>query len=1104
MQRSLLLLLCAAILLALPAQAQKTRKKAEQTEQSEEKEKSLFESTAFNGLKFRELGPALTSGRISDFAMHPDNEKVYYVAVSSGGVWKTTNAGTTFTPIFDSQGSYSIGCVTVDPNNPSIVWVGTGENNNQRSVAYGDGLYKSEDGGASWKNVGLKESEHIGNIIVHPHNSDIVYVAAIGPLWSAGGDRGVYKTIDGGETWEAVLTIDEHTGVNEVHMDPRNPDVLYAAAFQRARHVYTYLGGGPGSGIYKSTDGGASWNKAMKGLPGVDLGRIGMAISPANPEVIYAIVEAAQGKSGFYRSTNRGASWEKRGGFVTSGNYYQEIIADPVDPDKVYAMDTWMKVSDDGGKSFRNVGEDTKHVDNHCMWIDPEDTDHWLVGCDGGIYETWDAAQTWHFKPNLPIIQFYKVAVDNSEPFYYIYGGTQDNFSMGGPSRMVSANGIANEDWFITHGGDGFESQVDPENPNIVYVQSQYGVLARYDKQSGEEVGIQPQARKGEDAYVWNWDAPLSISAHAAGRVYFAANKLFRSDNYGNDWQVISDDLTAQINRNELEIMGRVWSIDAVAKNRSTSPYGAIVAFSESPIDEDLLFVGTDDGLIQRTVNGGAEWTRIEGIEGVPPNTYVNAVWASQHDPQVVYACFNNHKRGDFKPYVYKSTDQGNTWTNISANLPERGSTYAIGEDHVDPNLLFVGTEFGVFFTNDGGSNWKQLKAGVPTIAVRDLAIQTRENDLVLGTFGRGFFVLDDYSSLRASKEADLAAAAHLFPVRDALQFERAYPLGLPGKSFQGDSYWQGDNLGAEALFTYYIKDEIKSLTEQRREAEKELAKEGKDVHYPTYDALKAERDEEDPALYFTVRDDAGNIVRKLETRHGTGVQRIKWDLRTAPKDPISLSSSSFYNPFSGRDEGTLVAPGTYSVTMSLWRDGAMQDLAGPVSFEVIPLNNTTMPARDREALAAFKAKVTELSRAVQGTQRAMGQVDNELRHIRKAIDRVEVPTEALMAEVLAIEETLQELRRALNGDPIANELDIRTPPSVNNRIGFINFEQKYSTSEPTGTHRMSLEIAREEFTPILNGLRTLVESDLAALRDELQRIGAPYTPGVLPDLTQF
>jgi photosystem II stability/assembly factor-like uncharacterized protein len=746
-------ILC-ALLFSIPNEmlAQKNDKK------KEAEVKTPLEELKLKNLKFRSVGPALTSGRISDIAVNPSDPFEYYVATSSGGVWKTKNAGTSFTPIFDGEGSYSIGCVTMDPNNSNVIWIGTGENNNQRSVAYGDGIYKSNDGGASWKHMGLKYSEHIGKIIVDPANSDIVFVAAIGPLWSKGGDRGVYKTIDGGNTWDKVLNIDEHTGVTDLIMDPRNSDVLYAAAFQRSRHVFTYLGGGPGSGMHKSTDGGKTWEKINKGLPKVDLGRIGLAISPADPEIIYAIVEAAQGKSGFYRSTNRGASWHKRGDYVTSGNYYQEIIADPIDKNTVYAMDTWMNVSHDGGKTFKNVGEDYKHVDNHSMWIDVDNNKHWIVGCDGGIYETFDAAKNWSFKDNLPVTQFYKVAVDNDFPFYNIYGGTQDNFSLGGPSRTITDHGIINSDWFITHGGDGFESQVDPQNPDIVYAQSQYGVLVRYDRKSGEEVGIQPKERKGENQYRWNWDAPLAVSKHQEGRIYFAANKLFRSDDRGNSWNVLGDDLTRQLNRNELKIMDRTWSVDAVAKNRSTSPYGTIVAFSESPVNANLLIVGTDDGLIQISEDGGSTWRKVENIQGVPQRSYVNSVYASRHDENLIYAAFNHHKYGDFKPYIFKSTNKGRSWENISSTLPERGSVYSIEEDHIEKDLIFCGTEFGVFFSPDMGGNWKQLKSGVPTIAVRDIAIQERENDLVLGTFGRGFYVLDDYSGLRSMENTPITS----------------------------------------------------------------------------------------------------------------------------------------------------------------------------------------------------------------------------------------------------------------------------------------------------------------------------------------------------------
>lgn len=1080
MRYPILLLLLAGMCLTGNAQKKK-RSKTTDTEES---------AIALPGLKFRELGPAITSGRIADFAVNPDNPKEYYVATASGGVWKTTNAGTTYTPIFDNEGSYSIGCITMDPNNSKVIWVGTGENNNQRSVAYGDGVYKSVDGGASWTHMGLKNSEHIGTITVHPENSDIVYIAAQGPLWSSGGERGVYKTTDGGKTWEAVLSIDEHTGVSELVMDPRNPDVLYAAAHQRRRHVFTYVGGGPESAIYKSTDAGATWNKVNKGLPTVDLGRIGLAISPANPNVIYAIVEAAQGKSGFFRSTNGGASWHKQSDYSSSGNYYQELICDPNNENTVYSMNVWMQLSEDGGKTFKNVGEDFKHVDNHCLWIDPTDTEHLLAGCDGGIYETFDKGGTWQFKANLPVTQFYKVAVDNSEPFYFIYGGTQDNFSMGGPSRTISGNGIANNEWFMTHWGDGFESAIDPDNPNIVYAQMQYGGLVRYDKLSGEELGIQPMPREGENAYRWNWDAPLETSAHVPGRIFFAANKLFRSDDRGQSWEVISDDLTRQLNRNELEVMGKIWSVDAVMKNQSTSPYGTIVAFSESPKNQDLLYVGTDDGLIQITEDGGQSWNKVEGIKGVPARTYVNEVLASKHDENVVYAAFNHHKYGDFKPYLFKSSDKGKTWTNISNNLPERGSVYAIEEDHVNENLLFAGTEFGVFYSNNSGTTWNRLKSGLPVIAVRDIAIQQRENDLVLGTFGRGFYVLDDYSALRnlnTIEDKDMA----LMPVRDAWVFENSYPLGIPKKGFLGDDYYMGENLGAEALITWYQKEDLKTKKDLRREREKETD----NNPFPDYETLKAENEESEPYLLFTITDQEGNIVRKLKTAGKKGVNRIHWNLRYASTDPVRLPSSSFYNPFSGNEDGSLVPPGTYTLTLSKFSNGDFSTIDAPVSFEVKALDHTVMPATDKEALAAFQNEVSEFARQVRGAGNSMGEVREELKYIKIAIDKTPKDQDSLFKAYQAIVSELDKLGVVMYGDRVASQLDIDKPMPVSQRIGSIQGEMAKSTSTPTETHRMSLAVAKKEFEPVRTSLRKLINEDLDTLQKELEAAKAPYTP---------
>jgi len=1072
------------------------KRKKDKNKDKTEAPKKPIDELSIAALNFRSIGPAITSGRISDIAVHPQYNHVYYVATSSGGVWKTVNSGTTYQPIFDSQGSYSIGCVTIDHSNPNVIWVGTGENNNQRSVAYGDGLYKSEDGGASWKHMGLKMSEHISKIIVHPDNSDIVWVAAVGPLWSKGGDRGVYKTTDGGETWEATLSIDAHTGVADMIIDPSNPDVLYAAAHQRARHVFTYLGGGPGSAIYKSSDGGSSWTKASKGLPNVDLGRIGLAVSPADPEKLYAIVEAAEGKSGFYRSTNRGASGHKRGGHVTSGNYYQEITADPVNADIIYSMDTWLSKSTDGGKTFQKTGEVTKHVDNHSIWINPNNNGHWLVGCDGGIYETWDAAKTWSYKPNLPVTQFYKVAVDNDTPFYNIYGGTQDNFSMGGPSRTITAHGIVNSDWYMTHGGDGFESQVDPENPDIVYAQSQYGVLVRYDRKSGEEVGIQPKERKGENGYRWNWDAPLQVSQHKSGRLYFAANKMFRSDDYGNNWEVISDDLTQQIDRNTLRIMDRVWSIDAVAKNRSTSPYGTIVAFSESPVDENLLVAGTDDGLIQLTTDGGKNWKKISNLSGVPSNSYVNAVYCSQHDASVIYAAFNHHKYGDFKPYIYKSINKGQTWTKISNNLPVRGSVYSIEEDHVDSNLLFCGTEFGVFFSSNSGRHWKQLKNGVPTVAIRDLAIQRRENDLVLGTFGRGFYVLDDYSALRQVGDGNLGEQAQIFPIRPALQYEQSVPLGLPGKSFQGDAYYSGDNLDPVVLIDYYLGEDYKSLKDLRKKQAKDEAKDKKDNPYPSYEELLVESAEAKAQLIFTINDKDGQIVRKITKKLSKGIQRLQWDMRYATKSPINLSKPSFYNPFAGKDLGPLVEPGEYSVSMSRYHNGETKELSGPVSFTIKPLDNKVMPVTDGAKKAAFQRDVAELSRKMDGAGHMLRELANKMKHIKVAIDRVEQPSSELLASYYKLDEKVKSFRRSFYGDNIKTKLDIDQPVSPAARIGWINYEQGHSTADPTGTHIMSFNIAKEEFEPFLAELKSIVNDDLEALEQKLEDADAPYTPG--------
>lgn len=1068
---------------------------------ADETKKDAYDAKAFTGLAFRSIGPAVTSGRIGDIAIHPSDTSTWYVAAASGGVWKTVNAGTTWTPIFDKQQSYSIGCVVVDPKDPLVVWVGTGENNSQRSVSYGDGVYKSTDGGATWKNVGLEKSEHIGKIVIDPRDSNVVYVASQGPLWSSGGDRGLYKTTDGGKSWKKILDISPETGVSDLVYDPRNPDTLYAVAYQRRRHVWTLINGGPESAIHKSTDGGATWQKVVKGLPEVHLGRIGLGISPADPDKLYAIVEAADGKSGFFRSTNGAARWEKRSDYRSSSpQYYQEIFVDPNDADRIYSMDTWMMVSEDGGKTFRKVGEKWKHVDNHALYIDPADTDHLIAGCDGGVYESFDRGATWEFIPNLPLAQFYRLTVDNALPFYNVYGGTQDNNTVGGPSRTATDNGIRNADWFVTVTGDGFQPRVDPEDPNIVYSQSQYGGLARFDRRSGEVVDIRPEAGSGEAPLRFNWDSPLIISPHSRTRLYFAAQRIFRSDDRGDSWTPVSGDLTRQLDRNKLKVMGRVWSADAVAKNASTSFYGNVVALSESPLKEGLLYAGTDDGLIQVTEDGGARWTKIDKVAGIPELSYVADIEASQHDANVVYAAYDNHKMGDFKPYLLRSRDRGKTWTPIASNLPQNGNVWSIAEDHVDPNLLFVGTEYGVFFTTDGGAKWVQLEGGLPPIAVRDIAIQKRENDLVLATFGRGFYILDDYTPLRRATPQLLQSDAVLFPLgRPVWIYNPSRPLGLKGKSMQGDDYYVADNPPFGAVFTYYLKDSLKSRRKQRQASEVKLEKEGKDINYPAWEELRRELREAEPAIVLTVRDAEGNVVRRVTGPAESGFHRVAWDLRYPAVTPASLEAPRDDNPWNPPPVGMMASGGKYTVTLSKLVDGRFTDLGEPQTFTTRGLGLAGVAETDAGAALDFERKVAGLQRAVLGAAGSIADTQKRIDLLQKALLDTPKADPSLAASLLSLEDRLKDLNERLNGDAVVSRYNEPTASSIVDLVQRVVEGQWSTSAAPTKTQRDAYATAAEAFTPLLADLRRLIEMDLKAVEQQMESAGAPWTPGRLP-----
>jgi len=1082
-----------------PAEKDTPRETKPSGKKSNEKEKpkedSIYSSALVGGLKFRSIGPAYCSGRIADFAVNPGNRTEWFVAVASGHVWKTVNNGTTFEPVFDNNGVYSIGCVVFDPNNPFVVWIGTGENNHQRSLGYGNGVYKSIDGGKTWKNMGLKDSRQIGKILIDPRNSDVVYVAAEGSVWGPGGDRGLYKTTDGGKSWKKILEISENTGVNNVILDPRNPDVLYASSEQRRRHVFTKIGGGPETAIYKSTDAGTMWDKLTSGLPAADMGGIGLAISPANPDVVYAIIESVPDAAGFYRSIDRGASWQKMSNHVAQGQYYNEITCDPKEVDKIYSMETVSQVTEDGGKTWRPVGNNNRHVDDHAIWIDPDNTRHFLIGTDGGIYETFDEGKEFVFKSNLPVTQFYRVQVDNSTPFYYVYGGTQDNSSVGGPSRNISGKGVLSDEWFVTNGGDGFWSQIDPSNPDIVYAESQYGGMVRYDRKSQEAVDIRPEPRKGEDSYQWNWNTPLLISPHSHTRLYCAANKVFRSDDRGNSWQVISEDLTAKIDRNTWPVMGKYWSIDAIQKDVSTSLYGTIISLDESPVKEDLLYAGTDDGLIQVTTDAGKNWTKTDKFPGVPENTYVSDIFASRFDENVVFASFDNILRDDFKPYILKSTDKGKSWISIAGNLPENGTVHCIQQDFLDPDLLFAGTEFGCFFTIDGGKNWIQLKSGLPSIQVRDMVLQKRENDLVIATFGRGFYILDDYTPLRSLKQEKLDQDGYIFPVKDALMY-----LLTDNKYGQGSTVYIAKNPDFGAVFTYYIKAVPKTTKELRKEKEKELFKKGERIPQPTEAELRAEKLEIDPYLTFTVSDADGSPVRIIRKSVSKGINRVNWDLRY---QSTRIVDANKYDPLADNGSGILAMPGKYQVSMSLTAGGQTRLLTGPVAFNAVVLNNVTLPADDRAAMAGFHRKVAELTRVMQGTEQYCEDLYKRTSAMLQALNSTPNAPADLTKRVREIQLQLDEILNVKFNRNTNKPSDEENPPApvpLNTRLGKLSWITWASTGNPTQGQLDTYRILEAEFPPVYDQIRQIGEVEIPKLEKAMENLGAPVTPGRLPE----
>lgn len=1049
-------------------------------------------STTFSGMKLRNIGPAYMSGRIADIAVDQKDPATWYVAAASGGVWKTENAGTSWTPLFDKQAVYSIGDVTIDPSNSDIIWVGTGENNGGRHISFGDGVYKSDNGGKSWKNMGLKKSEHISDIIIHPRDSNTVWVSSQGPLWSKGGERGLFKTTDGGKTWRNVLKIDEWTGVTSLVIDPRNPDKLYAASWSRQRTLPNYVGTGPGTALYTSDDGGETWSKLSKGLPKSNMGKIGLTISPQNPDVVYAIIELDQRKGGFYRSSDRGASWVKMSDEISGGtgpHYYQEIFADPHKFDRVIMANNTTRITEDGGKTFKNINNKNKHVDDHAVAFHPTDPDFMLVGSDGGVYETLDNTKHWRFISNLPLTQFYKIAMDDAKPFYFVYGGTQDNSTQGGPSR-TDRDGIRNSDWFLTLGGDGHQPATEPGSSTILYSQSQQGNLARHDRTTGESMMIQPQAKPGEPAERYNWDAPINVSKHDPARIYHASQRVWRSDDRGDSWTAISGDLTRNENRMHMPVMGRTWSVEAGWDLYAMSNYNTIANFSESAVDENILYVGTDDGLIQVTSDGGKSWKRYEigKIKGIPATAYVNDIRADLFDKDTVYAALDNHKYGDYKPYLIKSMNRGKTWKSISSTLPEKTLVWRIVQDHVNKDLMFLGTEFGLYFTIDGGSKWIELTGDVPTISFRDVRIQRRENDLVAGSFGRGIFILDDYTPLRSMTAQELEKDALLYPARTT-------PWYIQDRNHsrtQGDDQLVAKNPAYGATLTYYLKESLLSAKEKRQKADKALVKTGKAPLYPDWKTVETQNREEKPAVYLTIKDSEGNMVRRVDASAKQGIHRVTWDLRYPPQSAIS--SVREQTSRRGGGGGVLAAPGSYTATLNSRVGGVTTELAGPVAFDVELMRTGILKGSTRDEATAFTRKTSNAMRSVTAASAVLKELKVKTALFRKALDNSLVTDGSLDAELHALRAEILELEEALTGLK-ARERKGSAPATIQSRI----FHAMYgasSTYGPTKSHKEQFGYAMEAFGSVKDALNELTEVKIPNFQKALEVAGAPWTPG--------
>ncbi len=1015
---------------------------------------STIESATAN-LKMRAIGPAIMGGRIDDIAVAETDPKTIYLGAAAGGLWKSTDSGMTWTPLFDDQPNPSIGAVAVAPSNPSIVWVGTGEANNRQSASWGDGVYKSTDGGKTWSHMGLDDTQAIGRVVIDPTNPDIVYVAALGHLWGPNPERGVFKTSDGGKTWNKVLSINDDTGVSDVAIDPQSPTTLYAAAYERRRSVWGFNGGGPNSGIYKSTDGGATWNKLTNDLPTGDTGRSAVAVYRKNPNVVYAVIQNAQG--GVFRSEDKGATWKKMGSEDPRPSYFSQIRIDPNNDLRIWMGGVNLYYSEDGGKTFDQQRVREVHSDFHAIWIDPGNSNFMLVGCDGGIYESRDAGRNWDHLNVMPLGQAYEVGYDNQQP-YHICAGYQDNAEWCGPSRTWFAGGIPNSDWFMVGGGDGFYVKPDAADPQTIYTESQDGNIERRDLRTDEALSIRPVPKEGDPPYRFNWNSPLVISSRDHNTIYYGGNFLFKSTNRGDSWTKLGGDLTTGVDRNTLPILGAVPTKDTLSLYDGVEWYPTITTIDESPTNNSILWVGTDDGNLQVSRDAGQTWENVASrVPGVPKGTYVTRVVASKFDEGTAYVTFDGHRSNDFHVYLFKTTNYGHSWKSLSAGIPqETGTLHVIREHPKDQNMLFAGAEFGAYFSLDGGEHWNKLKMGLPTVPVDDIQIQPREDDLILATHGRSIYILDDLTPLQQLNSQVLGEDLHVFPIRNTIAW-RIYQ----NRWFDGQQVFLGPNPPDGVLIDFYLKQ--KPAKEQK--------------------------------VTITVLDSSGKPIREIQDRNPqSGINRVNWDLRYDP--PVKLTPEQeealAQGFFGGGARGPVADPGAYTVKVALGDNSQSQT----VQLQQDP--RIQISEADRTARHDAIMQLYALYKTGNDGQRLIAGLKKSLDDALDAWKKPEAPK--VPDEIRKQAEALQKKVNDLSGKFIppagfggAGGPLHYTPPPLPQRVGRLMSQFDSYSAAPTLPEKDEMAAVSQGLSQALDALHALISTDLAGLNKALNDAGVPH-----------